>query len=67
MGTELANKNTRKCALCVHWNGAMGSTTIQPVFGGKFKFDHNEKQSSFKKSIPMPAWGTCPKFEPRYK
>lgn len=55
MGTELANKNTRKCALCVHWNGAMGSTTIQPVFGGKFKFDHNEKQSCFKKSIPMPA------------
>ena len=67
MGTELANKNTRKCALCVHWNGAMGSTTIQPVFGGKFKFDHNEKQSCFKKSIPMPAWGTCPNFEPRYK
>lgn len=65
--TMLGNKNTRKCALCVHWNGAMGSTTIKALYGGKFEFDNNEKQSCFKKGITTSAVGTCPNFEPRYK
>lgn len=67
MENDLANKNARKCALCRHWNGAMGSTTIKPVYGGNFQFDHNEKQTCFKKSVIMPSWSNCPNFTPRYK
>lgn len=67
MGTILANKNAKKCALCAHWNGAMGSTTITPVYSGNFKFDRDEKKPCFKKSVPTPSWNTCPFFSPRYK
>lgn len=68
MGNDLANKNARKCALCRHWNGAMGSTTITPKNNGMaFSFDHNEKQQCFKKCVPMPSWSSCGSFEPRYK
>ncbi len=68
MGYDLANKTSRKCALCKHWNGAIGSTTITSKNNGMaFSFDHNEKQQCFKKSISMPSWSTCASFEARYK
>lgn len=67
MSTSYIRKTDRKCVLCKHWNGAVGSTTIQPKMGGQFAYEHNEKQSCFKKCVPMPAHGTCGNFELRYK
>lgn len=59
-------KTDRKCVLCRYWNGAMGSTTIQPKMGGIFQYEGNEKQQCFKKCVSMPSWSTCRDFEPRY-
>lgn len=67
MGKSAIRKTDRKCVLCKYWNGAIGSTTITPKMGGNFEYEHNEKQQCFKKCIQMPSWGTCGKFEARYK
>lgn len=56
MSMSVIRKTDRKCVLCKHWNGAVGSTTIQPKLGGQFIYEHDEKQSCFKKCVPMPAW-----------
>ena len=66
MSRSIIRKSDRKCVLCKHWNGAVGSTTIQPKMGGQFSYEHDEKQSCFKKSVVVPAWGTCQYFESRY-
>ncbi len=67
MSKSIIGKNDHKCVLCKHWNGAIGSTTIQSKMGGVFQYEHDEKQQCFKTSFQMPSWGTCPKFESRYK
>ena len=67
MSKSAIRKNDRKCVLCRHWNGAIGSTTIIPKKGGNFEYEHNEKQQCFKKCIQMPSWGTGSYFEARYK
>lgn len=67
MATTLISKTMKKCVLCKHFNGAVGSTTIQPKMGGNFTYEYNEKQSCFKKNMIMNAWATCSGFEPRYK
>lgn len=66
MSKTLINKSVRKCVLCKHWNGSIGSTTIQPKMGGNYTYEYDEKQSCFKKNVVMPAWSTCPNFESRY-
>ena len=33
MSMSVIRKTDRKCVLCKHWNGAVGSTTIQPKLG----------------------------------
>ena len=35
MSMSVIRKTDRKCVLCKHWNGAVGSTTIQPKLGGQ--------------------------------
>lgn len=60
-------KGTKKCVLCKHWNGAMGSTTLQAKPCNQFEYDNSEKQTCYKKGIKMPAWSTCRDFEERYK
>ncbi|WP_295215545.1 hypothetical protein [Ruminococcus sp.] len=67
MSKSIIRKTDRKCVLCKYWNGSVGSTTIQPKMGGQFTYEHEEKQSCFKKCVPMPAWGTCGDFEARYQ
>ncbi len=67
MSKSIIRKTDRKCVLCKHWNGAMGSTTIMPKMGGIFEYEHGEKQQCFKKCVQMPSWGTCSNFEARYK
>lgn len=67
MSKSIVGKNDHKCVLCRYWNGAMGSTTIQPKMGGIFQYEHDEKQQCFKKCVTMPSWSTCSKFESRYK
>lgn len=67
MSKSIIRKTDRKCVLCKHWNGGVGSTTIQPKLGGQFSYEYSEKQSCFKKCVTMPAWSTCSGFEPRYK
>lgn len=67
MAKTLISKTMRKCVLCKHFNGAIGSTTIQPKMGGNFTYEYDEKQSCFKKGTVMHAWATCTSFEPRYK
>lgn len=66
MSKSLVRKTDRKCVLCRHWNGAIGSTTITSKMGGMFQYEQSEKQQCFKKAVQMPSWGTCPNFEPRY-
>lgn len=66
MSKSLIRRDARKCVLCRHWNGATGSTTIQPKFANMFEYEHNEKQQCYKKCTAVPAWNTCTKFEPRY-
>jgi len=64
----ISKKAGRQCVICKHWNGAVGSTTIQPKnMGNTFAFDHNEKQQCFKYCRLMPSYGTCAGFESRYK
>ena len=44
MSKIMLRKTDKKCALCRYWNGAMGSTTIQPKLGGNFQVEATEKQ-----------------------
>lgn len=65
---DLVSKNCKKCVLCKYWNGAIGSTTIQPKnMGNSFAFEHNEKQTCFKRCTVTFSWATCSYFESRYK
>lgn len=66
MGKSIIRKGDRKCVLCKHWNGAVGSTTIKSKPGLQYEYDHDEKQSCFQKRVVTPAWNGCPKFESRY-
>lgn len=66
MSKDIIRKTDKKCVLCKQWNGAVGSTTIVPKFGGSFQYEHDEKQQCFKKCTVTPSWGTCPNFESRY-
>lgn len=52
--------------MCKHWNGSIGSTTIQLKPGNVFTYEHSEKQSCFKKGIVTPSFRTCSYFEARY-
>ncbi len=66
MSKSIVRKTDKKCVLCKHWNGAVGSTTITAKPGNIFQFEQTEKKSCFLKGFEMPAWGYCTKFEPRY-
>lgn len=66
MTKALTRKGCKLCVLCKQWNGAIGSTTIEPKLGGQFLYDHSEKETCFKKCIQTNAWGTCQYFELRY-
>ena len=51
-------RTDRVCALCRHWNGAMGSTTIQPVLGGRFQVEMKEKENELDSRIKKTTlWG----------
>lgn len=66
MPINTIRKGTKKCVLCKHWNGSVGSTTIQAKPCSIFTYDSNEKQSCFKKGISMFSWSTCANFLDRY-
>ena len=44
MAKAMLRKTDKKCALCRHWNGTIGSTTIKPMLGGNFQAEMTEKQ-----------------------
>lgn len=47
---RFVNKNARKCVLCKHFNGVIGSTTIQPqISGTHFLLIINGKRCVLKK------------------
>jgi len=66
MGKKTTNTNCKVCVLCKHWNGAVGSTTIQPKMGNVYEYDADEKKSCFKKRVPTPSFSSCSMFESRY-
>lgn len=66
MGKIMLRRTDRKCALCKHWNGAMGSQTIQPKLGGYFQVEMTEKQACYQKTCQTTANFSCSKFESRY-
>jgi hypothetical protein len=65
MGKTSMRKTNRMCAMCKHWNGTIGSTTIKPVLGGTFQVEMTEKQTCYQRALPTTACFTCNKFEPR--
>ena len=66
MGKMMLRKTDKKCALCRNWNGAMGSTTIQPKLGGNFQVETTEKQTCYERTSQTAAYFSCHKFESRY-
>lgn len=42
MSKSIIRKTDRKCVLCKHWNGSVGSTTIKPKPGLQYEYDHDE-------------------------
>jgi len=69
MGKMTITRDQRKCVLCRYWNGAIGSTTIQIVYGGKtFTFDPGERRFCFKtgRGMETNAVQECCHFMPRY-
>ena len=66
MANMQLRKTDKKCALCRKWNGAMGSTTIQPKLGGNFQVEATEKQTCYERTSQTAANFSCPKFESRY-
>ena len=67
MSKSIVRKTYRKCVLCRHWNGSIGSTTIEAKMGNQLTFDTTEKQSCFKKGVKVPSTSICGNFEARYK
>lgn len=66
MSKVMLRKTDKKCALCRKWNGAMGSTTIQPKLGGNFQVEATEKQTCYERTGKTAANFSCSKFVPRY-
>lgn len=66
MSKMILRTTDKKCALCKHWNGAIGSTTIKPMLGGNFQVEMTEKQVCYKRTNQALATFNCAKFEPRY-
>ena len=66
MAKVMLRKTDKKCALCRHWNGTIGSTTIKPMLGGNFQAEMTEKQVCYKRTGQTTAIFSCSKFEPRY-
>lgn len=66
MAKIMLRKTDKKCALCRYWNGAMGSTTIQPKLGGNFQVEAMEKQTCYQRTSETNANFGCAKFERRY-
>lgn len=66
MAKIMLRKTDKKCALCRYWNGAMGSTTIQPKLGSNFQVEATEKQTCYQRTGQTTANFGCQKFEPRY-
>ena len=66
MGKVMLSKTIKQCALCKHWNGAMGSTTIKPYPSGFFQVESTENQMCYERCRQTKANYTCSKFEPRY-
>lgn len=66
MANMMLRKTDKKCALCKHWNGAVGSTTIKPMLGGNYQVDASEKQTCYERTGQTTANFSCPKFVPRY-
>ena len=60
-------KTAKKCVLCRHWNGAMGSTMIQMKTKDYFQVEMTEKQTCYRTARTTQALNSCSKFEPRYK
>lgn len=59
-------KTAKKCVLCRHWNGAMGSTMIQMKTKDYFQVEMTEKQTCYQTARMTQALNSCSKFEPRY-
>ena len=66
MAKVMLRKTDKKCALCRHWNGTIGSTTIKPMLGGNFQAEMTEKQVCYKRTGQTTAIFSCSKFESRY-
>lgn len=66
MARIMFRKTDKKCAMCKHWNGTVGSTTIKPMLGGNFQIEATEKQMCYQRASQTVAWFMCNKFEPRY-
>ena len=64
---SLIRETEKKCVLCKHWNGTVGSTTIKPIMGRSYEYDPKEKKSCYLKRFETMAFSVCPKFENRYK
>lgn len=65
---RFVNKNARKCVLCKHFNGVIGSTTIQPQNSGThFLLIINGKRCVLKKYrkclLRVPAHTLSPEFK----
>ncbi len=67
MAKGMFRKTDKKCVMCIHWNGAIGSTTIKPMLGGNFQAELTEKQVCYQRAGQTTAIFSCAKFESRYK
>lgn len=70
MSNIVVTRTMRICALCKHWNGAIGSTTIKVQIGAhSFQIDNREQQDCFRSGDGnrRMALFTCPYFKPRYE
>ncbi len=69
MPDYVVSRTQRICALCKHWNGSLGCTTIKPTKGAySFHIDSSEHHPCFKPGVGIEkiALSTCQYFRPRY-
>ncbi|MER2106938.1 MAG: hypothetical protein ABS949_08350 [Solibacillus sp.] len=68
MARRIANPSTQICAMCPHWNEAVGGLFVNPRTNQRnfFDFDNEEKQTCYKNHFVKQAWNSCSEWEKRY-
>jgi hypothetical protein len=65
---KVTNPNTKICAMCIHWNGAIGGKSVKPRVGMRnvYEYDPEERNTCYDNHFIKSAWHSCNRWKKKF-